>query len=96
MKLQVKISAENTPLVLVDWYDAMRGGGWEPLTGLTEKQLECQAVGWLVRASDRAVTIVSTINEMEGETDSCNGYLVIPRGCVIKIQELDTMKELKV
>lgn len=69
-------------LVQINWIDAVTDNhGWRPLADIRAmKPSACKSVGWIVKQTKAAITIVSCL----GEGD-CDGDITIPMGMVKQI-----------
>lgn len=75
-------------VVHVTWVDSEALGEWQALGGLTHKHEEIQTVGMLVHSDADTYLIASTY---DGESDSINAAIWIPRACVRTVRPLGTV-----
>lgn len=76
-------------LVMITWHDAMSDhAGWKKIDKVSKQQPPvARTVGWVIKRTRRAVTLVSSIVD-----DECDGDVVIPTGMIIREQELEIKK----
>ena len=73
-------------LILIIWNDAnSRTHEWDDLSIFDTELSLCKSVGWVTAEDEKAITIVSSIQDDEHG----GGDITIPRGCIISITELD-------
>jgi hypothetical protein len=72
-------------LLLVTWHDAYSDvSGWKPLTKLKRQQpATVRTVGWELRRTKRALTLVASLVDDEGDGD-----VTIPIGMILSEKEL--------
>jgi len=77
------------PLVLVIWDDAVSGHGWEAIQDIDSKPHEIHTVGYMVKQTKEAVTLVMSLDH---ENDYQNCTFVVPKGMIKEIKKLKIVK----
>lgn len=76
---------DGRPLLLVTWIDAASNHcGWEKLDTIAKQSPPTvRSVGWLLRRTNRHITLVASIVGDEGSSD-----VTIPTGMILSEKEL--------
>lgn len=77
-------------LVLIEWADSCSVRGvWKNPSDLDAVAKTCFTVGWVVKESRRAITVVGTasLND-EDAFDHIAGDMTIPKGCIVRTRTL--------
>ena len=67
------------------WYDTIRTDTWGDKPSVEENEMRCHTLGYFYEENEHSITVVSTYGKDE-ELQS----IQIPKGCIIKINELRT------
>lgn len=76
------------PIVLIDWVDSHRSGGWTMLDELCEtvadtERMNCRSVGFLIHKSSASMTLA--LNVGKNQAADC---MTIPRVAIRKVTYL--------
>ena len=77
-------------LCRVTWLDSKWvGGSWKFLDEIDTQPLQVESVGWIIEDTPNSLVLVHNRggNGRDDTTDSM-GAVVIPRGCVVTVEEL--------
>lgn len=77
-------------LVHVEWEDTVSVDDWTDVEEMDKEPCVCQTAGYLVRESERSIAISAGVSD---QGDACC-ILIIPRGCVRKINDLTLGEEI--
>lgn len=74
----------------VEWRDSSGTGGWQSLKTLEEYEPDlCHTVGFVLRETDDFVTLIqSYTNRKQGEENSGDNVIVIPRFAIVRMDEV--------
>ena len=73
------------PLVLLEWEDSLGcARGWELFEERADSFVTIQSVGWILKETRTAFTLVPHVGRTGGEPDQGQGIMVIPKRCVLK------------
>ena len=76
------------PLLYVEWLDSNGyHGGWINIKSVKrhhDESLICYSVGWLVKESKNAITIVSDVSHSLHKPKSSNNYITIPKVAITR------------
>ena len=77
-------------LLLVTWRDAISNhSGWKDINAVSKQQAPIvRSVGWEIRRTKRALTLVASIVE-----DECDGDVTVPIGMILREDELTVKKK---
>lgn len=86
-------SSQNFKLVMVEWLDAFSGitgeAGWHYLDDMQKEPITCQTVGFLAHDAKGCMVIVPHMSNPPKETDRQGaGYMMIPKGMIVRVIEL--------
>jgi len=84
-----KENEAHYPLVLVTWVDSTTYSGWTDLdTAYRAVSHEVQSTGFILRNDDIFLTLAMSLSEHEGEGLGTLDIMVLPKGCVMRVETL--------
>jgi hypothetical protein len=78
----------NSRLMYVKWADAYADGGtWTDPADIHTTHLEVESVGWLWAQNAKAVTLVQSVCDDDGNVEILN-YQTVPKGMILEMREI--------
>lgn len=72
-------------LIEIEWVDSSHGGGWQFMADLDAEPQHCYTVGYLVRETDDAVTVATSVGVgNDGLVSQVCDCMTIPKSVIEK------------
>lgn len=71
-------------LALIEWEDSLGcPQGWQSFEDVAASHVVIRSVGWVLRSSERSVTLAPHLGSVDGEENQGQGIMTIPRSCIL-------------
>lgn len=88
----------DNKMIYVEWTDSLlENSRWQLLQQVENQILKCATVGFMISDTDEFITIAQSYTlDRPFEDISVSGTMTIPKGSIIRLEELSMVKTLPV